>query len=106
MPPAATIGDNHLCPMQTPVPPGAPVPHVGGLIVGPGVSTVLIGNKPAAVVGDMCMCVLPAGPAPCDSIAMGSTAVMIGFKPAARVGDPTAHGGAIAPPGVATVLIG
>lgn len=106
MPPAATVGDMHTCPMQTPVPPGAPVPHVGGPIQGPGCSTVLIGNKPAAVAGDMCICTLPAGPSPVDSITKGSATVLIGNKPAARVGDMCAHGGAIAPPGVPTVMIG
>ena len=36
-----------------------PVPHVGGPIVGPGEATVLINNFPAAVVGDMCTCTGP-----------------------------------------------
>ncbi|MEC8692777.1 MAG: PAAR domain-containing protein, partial [Bacteroidota bacterium] len=54
----------------------------------PGVPTVLIGNMPAAVVGDMCLCVGPP-----DSIVKGSSTVMIGNKPAARAGDKTAHNG-------------
>jgi len=98
MPPAARVTDLHTCPMVTPALP--PVPHVGGPIVGPGVPTVLIGNLPAAVVGDLAICVGPP-----DSIAMGSTTVQIGGKPAARLGDPTAHGGSIAL-GFFTVLIG
>lgn len=105
MPPAAVIGDNHLCPMQTPT-PGGPVPHVGGAIMGPGAATVLIGGKPAAVAGDMCMCTLPGGPAPVDTIVKGSATVLIGGKPAARIGDTCAHGGTVVGPGVATVLIG
>ena len=57
MPPAARLTDMHTCPMQTPGLP--PIPHVGGPIVGPGVPNVLIGKLPAAVVGDMCVCVGP-----------------------------------------------
>lgn len=95
MPPAARLTDMHVCPMVTGV-----VPHVGGPIAAPGVPTVLIGMLPAAVVGDMCVCVGPP-----DTIAMGSTSVMIGGKPAARMGDTTAHGGKIVI-GCPTVMIG
>ena len=77
-----------------------PIPHVGGPIVGPGVPNVLIGKLPAAVVGDMCVCVGPP-----DSIVKGSATVMIGGKPAARMGDTTAHGGNIVM-GCPTVMIG
>lgn len=98
MPPAARLTDLHTCPMQTPGLP--PIPHVGGPVLGPGVPTVLIGNLPAAVVGDSAVCVGPP-----DTIVMGSTTVMIGNKPAARIGDPTAHGGSIVL-GLPTVLIG
>jgi uncharacterized Zn-binding protein involved in type VI secretion len=96
--PAARLGDMHICPMVTPGLP--PIPHVGGPVTGPGVPTVLIGNQPAAVVGDMCVCVGPP-----DIIANGSTTVLIGGKPAARMGDTTAHGGSIVL-GFPTVLIG
>lgn len=96
--PAARIGDMHVCPMVTPGTP--PVPHVGGPITGPGVPTVLIGGMPAAVMGDMCVCVGPP-----DSIVLGSVGVMIGGKPAARMGDMCAHGGSIVV-GCPTVLIG
>jgi len=96
--PAARLTDMHMCPMITPGLP--PIPHVGGPITGPGAPTVLIGKMPAAVVGDMCVCVGPP-----DSIVMGSTTVLIGGKPAARMGDPTAHGGSITL-GCPTVLIG
>lgn len=99
MPLAARLTDMHLCPMQTPAFP-APIPHVGGPILGPCVPTVLIGKLPAAVVTDNCLCVGPP-----DSIVMGSTSVLIGGKPAARVGDTCAHGGAISM-GCPTVLIG
>lgn len=98
MPPAARVGDMHVCPMQTPA--IVPIPHVGGPIVGPGVPTVLIGGQPASVVGDMAICVGPP-----DSIAMGSSTVMIGGKPAARLGDSSTHGGVIML-GCPTVMIG
>lgn len=93
--PAARIGDMHVCPQVTVL-----VPHVGGPIIGPGCPTVLIGGMPAAVMGDLCVCVGPP-----DSIILGSTGVMIGGKPAARMGDQCAHGGAIVL-GCPTVLIG
>lgn len=98
MPPAARLTDMHTCPMQTPA--VIPIPHVGGPITGPGVATVLIGGLPAAVVGDMCVCVGPP-----DSIVKGSATVMIGNMPAARMGDSTAHGGSIVL-GLPTVIIG
>ena len=99
MPPAARLTDMHVCPMSSPG-PIAPIPHVGGPITGPGVPNVLIGGLPAAVMGDIAMCVGPP-----DSIIMGSTTVLIGGKPAARLGDSTAHGGVIIA-GFPTVIIG
>jgi uncharacterized Zn-binding protein involved in type VI secretion len=84
----------HVCPMVTGV-----VPHVGGPIT-LGCFTVLIGNMPAARLGDMCVCVGPP-----DVIALGSMTVMIGGQPAARMGDITAHGGTIVV-GCPTVIIG
>ncbi len=98
MPPAARLTDMHTCPMVTPGLP--PIPHVGGPIVGPGVPNVLIGGMPAAVVGDMCVCVGPP-----DSIVKGSATVMISGRPAARMGDMTAHGGSVVL-GCPTVMIG
>lgn len=95
MPPAARVGDMHVCPMVTGI-----VPHVGGPILPPGFPTVLIGMMPAARVGDMAVCVGPP-----DVIAMGSPTVLIGNMMAARMGDPTAHGGVIAI-GMPTVQIG
>lgn len=96
MPPAARVGDNHICPQVTP----GGTPHVGGPIIGPGAPTVLIGGQPAAVVGDNCTC---AGPP--DTIVAGSGTVLIGGSPAARMGDSTAHGGTVLGT-AATVIIG
>jgi uncharacterized Zn-binding protein involved in type VI secretion len=96
MPSAARISDLHTCPM---VNPGG-VPHVGGPVVGPGVTTVMIGGMPAAVVGDMLVCTGPP-----DTIVKGSATVLIGGRPAARQGDLTSHGGVIVA-GNATVQIG
>lgn len=98
MPPAARLTDMHVCPMVTPGVP--PIPHVGGPVTGPGVPTVLIAGLPAAVVGDVLVCVGPP-----DSIVKGSTSVLIGGMPAARMGDTTAHGGSIVL-GAPTVMIG
>lgn len=98
MPPAARVTDFHQCPMMTPAMP--PIPHVGGPITGPGMSTVLIAGLPAARVGDELVCVGPP-----DAIVKGSATVMIGGVPAARIGDATAHGGQIVL-GAMNVMIG
>ena len=96
--PAARVTDLHVCPMQT---PGiVPIPHVGGHIVGPGAATVLIGGLPAAVEGDMCVCIGPP-----DKISKGSATVTCEGKAAARMGDATAHGGKLLSM-CPTVLIG
>jgi uncharacterized Zn-binding protein involved in type VI secretion len=95
MPAAARITDMHMCPLSD-----GPKPHVGGPILPPGCSNVLIGGLPAARVGDMAACVGPP-----DSIAQGSATVQIGGMFAARQGDLTAHGGVIAV-GYPTVMIG
>ena len=95
MPPAARVGDMHVCPMVTGV-----VPHVGGPILPPGCPTVMIGGMPAARVGDMLVCVGPP-----DVNAMGSPTVQIGGMMAARLGDMTAHGGVIVV-GFPMVMIG
>jgi uncharacterized Zn-binding protein involved in type VI secretion len=71
---------------------GVPTP-----IILPGAPTVLIGGLPAAHLGDTCGV---------DAIVKGSATVMVGGLPAARVADLTAAGGAVAPPGALTVLIG
>jgi uncharacterized Zn-binding protein involved in type VI secretion len=92
MPPAARVGD--------------PTCHPG-VIVGPGVPTVLIGGMPAAVVGDTHACAFPppAGPHPPNPIVVGSATVLIGGMPAARLGDPTGCGATIIA-GMPTVEIG
>ncbi|HVY69610.1 MAG TPA: PAAR domain-containing protein [Verrucomicrobiae bacterium] len=95
MPPAARVGDMHVCPLVTGV-----APHVGGPVLPPGSPMVLIGGMPAARVGDMLTCCGPP-----DTIIMGSSTVMIGGMPAARMGDSTAHGGTIVL-GCFTVMIG
>jgi uncharacterized Zn-binding protein involved in type VI secretion len=79
----------------------------GGTIVGPGVSTVLIGGMPAAVVGDNHVCSLPpTGHQPTSSpFPMGSSTVMIGGMPALRTGD-SCICGASAAVGCPTVIIG
>lgn len=94
MPPAARITDFHTCPLVS------PPPHVGGPVIGPSVPNVLIGGLPAAVVGDLCVCIGPP-----DVIVKGSATVLIGGKPAVRMGDMTAHGGVIVA-GAPNVMIG
>lgn len=79
----------------------------GGTIVGPGVPTVLIGNKPAAVAPDTHVCSIPPN-TPHLTVSvfpMGSTTVLIGGKPALRITDACLCG-AMAVVGEPTVLIG
>jgi uncharacterized Zn-binding protein involved in type VI secretion len=66
-----------------------------------GLPAAILGDMPAACVGDQAACTGPP-----DVIVMGSTCVLIGNKPAARMGDTCAHGGTIVGPGCITVLIG
>lgn len=92
------------------MPPAARVTDIsthGGTIIGPGEPTVLIGNRPAAVIGDNHVCVLPpSGHQPTVSpFPAGSATVMFGGKPAVRVGD-TCICGASAAVGEPTVMIG
>ena len=94
MPPAARVGDMT----------GHP-----GVLMPPGVPTVLIGGLPAATVGNMHACSFPppAVHPPTPIIPPGCPTVLIGGKPAARLGDTCAHGNAIMPgPGCPTVMIG
>jgi uncharacterized Zn-binding protein involved in type VI secretion len=93
--PAARATDMHICPAFTGI-----VPHVGGPILPPGCPTVLIGEMPAARMGDMLTCVGPP-----DTIIKGSPTVLIGGQPAARMLDNCSHGGMIIL-GCFTVLIG
>jgi uncharacterized Zn-binding protein involved in type VI secretion len=134
--PAATIGDKvmgsclHTYQSTSPSPTGpvpSPVPQTlpfVGTIVGPGEATVLIGGKPASVVGDNVVNTAihpPVGgatiPGPATppatnktTIQDGSATVLIGGKPATRTGSHavpdcgmTAPGNVIG--GAATVLI-
>lgn len=91
MPAAARVGDttNH-----------------GGTIVGPGAATVLIGGKPAAVVGDMHVCSLPPNThqPTASAFLIGSTGVLIAGKPALRTADACLCG-AMAAVGEPTVMI-
>ncbi len=91
MPAAARVGD---------------VSNHGGTITGPGVSTVLIGGKPAAVAGDVHICSLPPpGHQPTVSaFPAGSPTVLIGGRPALRATDACLCG-AMAAIGEPTVLI-
>lgn len=79
----------------------------GGVVIGPGVPTVLIGGMPAAVVGDMHVCSLPpSGHQPTVSpFPVGSGTVFIGGRPALRTTD-TCLCGAAAIVGSPTVIIG
>ena len=95
--PAARGSDMHICPMMTPGP--VPIPHVGGPLL-PMPGTVLIGNLPAATLGQACVCVGPP-----DSIIKGSVTVLVDGKPLARMTDTTGHGGLIML-GFPTVLVG
>jgi uncharacterized Zn-binding protein involved in type VI secretion len=93
MPPAARVGDATAHP---------------GVLMPPGVPTVLIGGRPAAVVTTPHACSMPppAGPHP-PSVVMppGAATVLIGGLPAARVGDLSGCGSSIVI-GDPTVLIG
>jgi uncharacterized Zn-binding protein involved in type VI secretion len=93
--PAARLGDNHTCPRANP--DGSP--HTGGPIR-EGELSVLIGNLPAARVGDQAICLGVT-----DFISTGTNSILIGDRPAAALGDPTVHGGVIVE-GETTVLFG
>lgn len=91
MPAAARVGD---------------ITNHGGMIAGPGVATVLIGGKPAAVAGDTHVCALPpSGHQPTASVfPAGSVTVLIGGRPALRTSDACLCG-AMAAVGEPTVII-
>ncbi|NEY36286.1 hypothetical protein GTU99_29715 [Streptomyces sp. PRKS01-65] len=103
MPAAARTGDptSHGGVISTPPPAAAAT-----------VARVLIGGRPAAVVGSVHTCAMPPhaalGPAnvilPNPAALAGGT-VLIGGLPAARVGDTTACGGTVLA-GAPDVLIG
>jgi uncharacterized Zn-binding protein involved in type VI secretion len=92
MPPAARVSDTST--------------H-GGTLLGPGVASVLIGGKPAAVATDQHVCSLPPNAhQPTASVfPSGSSSVLIGGMPALRTSD-TCICGAGAALGEPTVMIG
>jgi uncharacterized Zn-binding protein involved in type VI secretion len=79
----------------------------GGLVVGPGVATVLIAGMPAAVAGDMHACVIPSPPPhpPSTPFPVGSVSVLVQGRPLLRQGDACACG-AMVLVGAPTVVIG
>lgn len=86
---------------------GDPTSH-GGVVVPPGVPTVLVGGLPAAVMGQSTTCPAqwsPGVPHGSSAITSGSSTVLIGGRPAARAGDGTACG-AVLVHGCPTVVIG
>lgn len=84
---------------------GDPTNH-GGVVVGPGVSTVLIGGAPAAVLGDLHACPIPPpSHIPSSPFIIGSTSVLIGGRPALRTCDICGCGAAPIS-GCPTVIIG
>ncbi len=91
MPSAARVGDQTV--------------H-GGVVVGPGVATVLIGGMPAAVLGDMHACAIPPpSHVPSTPFTMGSSTVLVGGMPALRAGDVAGCCASVAV-GAPTVMIG
>lgn len=89
-----TITLNHICPMVTGV-----VPHIGGPIVGPGCSGVLVDGIPVSLMGDTCVC---SGPP--DVIVQGYPGVLADGVPVVVQNSMTAHGGII-PMGIVGVTI-
>jgi uncharacterized Zn-binding protein involved in type VI secretion len=92
------------------MPPAARVTDItthGGTITGPGVATVLLKGLPAAVAGDLHVCVLPPNThqPTVSAFPSGSTSVMIQGRPALRTSD-TCLCGAAAAVGEPTVIIG
>ena len=89
-----TINTNHICPMVTGF-----TPHVGGPIVGPGNSGVLIDGTPVSVLGDTCVCVGPP-----DVVVQGYSGVLADGIPVTVQNCMTAHGGVI-PMGIPGVIV-
>lgn len=79
----------------------------GGVVVGPGVPTVLIAGMPAAVAGDMHACVIPSPPPhpPATPFPMGSPTVLVQGRPLVRQGDLCVCGASVVV-GAPTVVIG
>ena len=89
MPKVVRVGDPHGGPNGT------------GLVVGPGVPSVLICDSAAATVGSVCQ--YPA--ALIDSIAEGNPTVLVGDLPLARTGALTVSGNSLKS-GASTVEVG
>ena len=89
-----TINTNHICPMVTGF-----TPHVGGPIVGPGNSGVLIDGTPVSVLGDTCVCVGPP-----DVVVQGYSGVLADGIPITVQNCMTAHG-AVIPLGIPGVIV-
>ena len=123
MPPASVMGDKApgLCThiVAVPAPPGPPVPtplphpYAGTILIGC-INTVLIGGKPAAVLGSGLQNVPPHLPTPPGvspvvpptndgKVIKGSGTVLFGGMPAARIGDTVMPCTNSAPPGTATI---
>lgn len=78
----------------------------GGVVMGPGVPTVLVGGMFAAVAGDLHVCSMPPqGHPTMTPFTAGSTTVLIGGRPAIRTSD-VCGCGAGAAAGAPTVTIG
>ena len=93
------------------MPPAARVTDMTGhpgVITGPGVSTVLIGGLPAAVLGDLHTCSFPPPVVhpPTPMAGPGVPTVLIGGRPALVLGNLSGCGAPILPPCCPTVLIG
>jgi uncharacterized Zn-binding protein involved in type VI secretion len=122
--PAAVMGDKavgvctHI--VLVPAPPGPPVPtplphpYSGTIMLGCA-TNVLIGGKPAAVLGSGLQNVPPHLPTPPGvgpavpptndgRIMLGSATVLIGGRPAARVGDQAMTCTNSTPPGTASIV--
>ncbi len=96
--PAAMMGALHVCPQVTVV--GiVPIPHVCGPVIATA-ATVLMSGPPAAVIGDMAVCIGPP-----DSVALACFTVLSQNKPTACMGDMSGHGGSIVL-GIPTILVG
>lgn len=130
--PAATLTDKvignclHTYQSTTPTPAGpvpSPVPiplPFMGVIMGPGAPTVLIGGKPASVMGDNVVNSAvhpPVGGAPIPgpavppatnqtTIIQGSPTVLIMGKPAVRTGDQSAPTCGLTPGGGPAKVVG
>lgn len=90
-----TIEMDHVCPMVS-----GTTPHIGGPIIGPGSSAILIDGKPIALLGDTCVCY--GGPP--DTIVEGYPSILVDGVPIVVQGCMTAHGGTI-PAGVPGITV-